>query len=99
MWQEVRLRLFCNPAGVRHHVGELAKVTGERLSRSDATTAFVGIPTPAYHASIVAWPRIGVKRRLRAPACGYVPGGPPTCLLSLAFFVGRDFEILYRISC
>ena len=54
MCQEVRLRLLCDPTRVRHQVGELSKMSGERLSRDDAMTAFVEIPTPPTHALIVA---------------------------------------------
>jgi hypothetical protein len=54
MWQEVRCRLLCEPTRIRHQVGELGKVSGECLSRSDATTAFVDIPTLTDHARIVA---------------------------------------------
>jgi hypothetical protein len=54
MWQEVRFRLLCEPTRIRHQVGELGKVSGECLSRSDATTAFVDFPTLPDHARIVA---------------------------------------------
>jgi hypothetical protein len=74
MWQEVRFRLLCDPTRIRHQVRELCEVSDERLSRSDATTAFVGIPAPPYHAPIIAR---ATNRREGTGACASVGNVPP----------------------
>ena len=57
MWQEMFFRVLRDPTRVSHQVGELGKVSRERPSGGDATTAFVVIPTPPDHAPIVAQAR------------------------------------------
>jgi hypothetical protein len=49
MRQQVHLGFLRDPTGIRHEVAELGKVSGECLTRRDATTAFVVLPTLPGH--------------------------------------------------